>query len=178
MLNLLPPEIKDVTRVKTKVSNLVLTYVFVLSVIVIGVLGLLGYDAILTSTIHNKQDQLTTLGEQKKKLAPTAEKLAFIQDRLGQAGQYQDGHDWALTLQTLAADTPASVQLTTLATTADPAKGTTISLSGKSASRRDIILFQEKISGETAFSGANLTALASQADSNGQLTFSLEMVVK
>lgn len=174
MLNLLPPEIKNQSKVTAKVSNLVLAYIIVLSVIVLGAAGLFTYNLTVSSKISDQQSQLNDLAAQKQKAAADTAKLALIQDRLSVAGQFQEKKEWDTLLGQVASDTPGSVQLTDLKITVDAAKGTTLVVSGQTNSQRDIVLFQDKLAVDKSFTGAAIQTLTPATSGNKTASFVIQ----
>ncbi len=159
MINLLPPRVKSQAIIKTKTSNTIFAYSLLLAALILFIAGFFTYNFTQTSAIADKESELATLAAQRKKISAQATKLAFIQDRLTVAGQFQEKADWNSLLNTIASDTPKSIQLSDLKITVDPAKGTTATITGQTANRRDIVLFQGKLATEKSLTGVTILSM-------------------
>ncbi|HSX42245.1 MAG TPA: PilN domain-containing protein [Candidatus Saccharimonadales bacterium] len=174
MLNLLPPTVKNEVIVRAKSANLIFGYGIALAAIALFLGGFFAYNFSQASALGDKESQLTTLSTQRQRVSSQATKLAFIQDRLTVAKQFQEKTDWATLLNAIASDTPQSLQLTDLKVTTDATKGTLVNITGQSTNRRDIVLFQEKLAAEKTLTNVTIQSMTESGDSAKTITFIIQ----
>lgn len=176
MINLVPPEFKKRQKVRSKIYFVVLVYIVATTAVVLGWAGLTTLNLISTSRLGDKEAQLselTNLVNQKKNLVS---KATFIQDRIASSAQYQPNYDWNLVLDAIAASTPTDSTLTKINITSDDKTPPKVNISGKSSSRRSIILFKEKLATTDPFTSASISSISDEI-TNSVTSYSFTIVI-
>jgi len=160
MINLIPPERKKRQKIRSKAYFIVLIYIIASSIVVLGWVAQTSLNFVAKSNISNKESELAQLDSQINKNKDLISKAEFIQDRINSAPKFQQNYDWNELLNAVSASVPTDTVLTNLVIASDEVKTPILTISGKSASRRSIILFQEKLSKNELFTNANLSSIA------------------
>jgi len=178
MINLLPPEIKQKEKLASKVYAVISLYTVAASLIALACAGVWTYRFILENSLLDKQGQLASLETASKTNAELLDRAAFIKSRLTNQANYQDEIDWAELLGKLASYTPTSIQLTDLSINSSTASAT-LGLNGLANSRRDIILFKDKLNSSKEFTQAEITALSDRDKTGSQpFSFTIQAAIK
>jgi len=178
MINLLPLEIRQKEKLASRVYALISVYIIIGSLIALASAGVWTYRFVLDSRLSDKQGQLSSLESAAKVNSDVLSQAAFIKNRLDAQTTYSDSTDWADMLNRVASYTPAAVQLTDLHLARD-ANATTVGLNGLANSRRDIVLFKDKLNSSDEFTQAEITAINDREETSSQAySFTIQAVVK
>jgi len=155
MINLLPSEIKGQYRTKSVLYSLTLIYVIILVGLALGSAALATFNLTSRANISNKTETLAGLNEQAEKKQELILKAAFIEDRLKAESSQKSSPHWDAILASIASDTPANVQLTSININQD-GSAFTLTLGGETNERRAIVLFKDKLEADQSFEKARI----------------------
>lgn len=175
MLNLLPSEIKDRYRDKSRVYSLALAYIMLLVLTGLSAAGLATWNYIQQANISNKQGQMDQLRSEKQSKNELTIKAAFVEDRVKSVSQFRENQEWEAILDNVAAATPIGVQLDSMKVSiAKAVNSTTITLGGATTDRRTIVLFRDKLASLDYLSDVALQTLnESEAPSGKNFLFTI-----
>jgi len=176
MLNLLPPEIKSRHKVRSKLYSIAVIYIFIAAVFVLGPIALSTYNHAQSSQISDYDSQISQIKTQAGQSRDLNEKLSFLEDRSKSAAAHQEQRTYTSYLLTIANSTPAPVLVTTIQLEDGSAATPAFIVKGTSADRRSIILFKDKISQATDFTGAVFDSLTETVEETTK-TFAFSMKV-
>lgn len=178
MINLLPPEIKNKERQASRVYSLISFYIIIGSIIALATAGVWTYRFILESQLTDKQGQLSSLESAAKSNSSVLDQAAFIKNRLEAEANYQDSTDWVALLDQIASDTPATIQLTNLHLDRS-SSAFSLGINGLASSRRDIVLYKDKLNASSLYMNAEITAVNDRDNASAQpFSFTIQTSVK
>lgn len=174
MINLLPPELKHRYHLYSRLYSLTIMYIFVLVLLGLGAAALATYNFTQSISVASKQSQADQLAQNQKKYQALATQAAFIQDRLSVNKLFTETNDWSALLNSLAPATPDGVKLTTVKASVATDRSVSLILTGQTADRRLIILFNDKLAANTLFTDPQISAIDDQSSNNQkQFTFTI-----
>lgn len=178
MINLIPPEIKQLKGLKSVIYVATLSYFILASILVLGLAGLATYTYTQKIALGDQRAELDRLTAEKDKVKPLLSEAAFVQNRVKSAATYKSGSDWNIVLDSIARSTPTNTRLTSIKLTGDESKPPTVTIGGESVDRRSIILFKDKLALTKPFTSASLTALNESATKDTKaFTFSISVSI-
>lgn len=179
MINLLPPEIKNRYKVRSKVFGVATIYIIVLAIIGAGLAGVFFFNLLDQSIISNKESDLSALQNQTKQNDSLTTQAAFVESRVSAASQYQESVLWDETMTKIANFTPTNVQLSSIKIGIDSTKKiATVSMSGSSPDRRSIILFKDKLATEKTYLSPVIQSMSESSATDGEYTFGITFTIK
>lgn len=176
MLNLVPPEVKKRKGIRSLAYIITLVYIILVSVLVLGLAGLISYNYTQRINLAGKQSQLDSLVAERNKSKDVLSQAAFIDNRVKNVAAYQSAYDWNIVLNAIAGATPTDLTLSSIKIASEADKLPTITISGKSSDRRSVILFENKLAITKPFSGASITSLT-ESKSEDETTYSFTISV-
>ncbi len=175
MLNLLPPEIKQQYRFKSRLYSLTLFYIVLVAALGLGAAVLTTYNMLQQSAVSEKQSKISSLQAQRKTKSTLLTKAAFIEDRYKVASQLQDKRQWTDIINRLASATPTGVQLLNVKFTVGKTNDLTVTLKGSTTDRRSIVLFRDKLEEDSHYEKTSIEAIT-EAGTETQKSFEFSLL--
>ncbi|MEX0594720.1 MAG: PilN domain-containing protein [Patescibacteria group bacterium] len=179
MLNLIPPEIKQRHKTRSKLYSITVIYIVIAALFILGPIALATYQFVQNSQITDKLSEIDSINAQIGQSKDVSDKLAFIESRVSGATSYQEQRSWDGYLKTIASSTPTTVQLTSITLDDGKIAAPMFKVAGKSSNRRSIVLFKDKLTTNELISAAVFENLSESSNESGKVfLFSLAITFK